>query len=429
MAAVLVLPASAAFSQDTVKKDGKQDRRQAAESIYSVTDSAEYIARCDAFRKEFPIGEWLRTPDSQGFVYVNFYRNYAGFLYKNGLWDKLRQVMPEMTYSMLADLYAHGPMFLIMKAPIDPKEYVDISADIIRNMWDKKDCNADMYDYGKILPADGSMNYYLAIETEILQRSGRPEEAVECMEKIDEADRYNQYAAGNESYIKALEELGRHEDAVNALKGSTAVGRLTPGLFSMLRDYYNSLGTKPAESFDAYYESLKTDTARENLRNDVMAGMIDEPYENFTLTSIRGKKISSEDFGPDDIIVLDFWATWCAPCIAALEGMQLAVDKYADDPDVHFFFICTQDKPDKERVKNIWKRGNYHDMTVLFDENREGSEGYDKVYRSIIRGTSGIPQKAVLKDGKIRYIAEGYGGSPSGLMDEISAVIELLRAE
>ena len=404
-------------------------RRLSAESVNGAADSVEYMARCDAFRRDFPISGWLEAPDGSGFVYMNFYRSYSQFLYQKGLWDKLRQVLPEMTYSMLADLYSHGPMYLIMKAPIDPKEYVDISEDIIRNMWEKKDCNPDMYGGGKIMPADGSMDYYLAVETEILQRSGRPAEAVECMDRADAAVRYNQYADGNESYIKALEELGRHDDAVTALLGATAVGRLTPELFSMLRNHYNSLDEKPAGTFDAYYESLKTETARENLRNDVMEGMIDRPYENFSLTSIGGKKVESAGFGPDDIIVLDFWATWCAPCIAALEGMQLAVDKYADDRNVHFYFICTQDEPDRKRVRNVWKRGGYRNMTVLFDENREGSEGHDKVYRSIIKGTSGIPQKAVLKDGRIRYIAEGYGGSPSGLMDEISAVIEILKAE
>lgn len=404
-------------------------RRLSAESVNGAADSVEYMARCDAFRRDFPISGWLEAPDGSGFVYMNFYRSYSQFLYQKGLWDKLRQVLPEMTYSMLADLYSHGPMFLIMKAPIDPKEYVDISEDIIRNMWEKKDCNPDMYGGGKIMPADGSMDYYLAVETEILQRSGRPAEAVECMDRADAAVRYNQYADGNESYIKALEELGRHDDAITALLGATAVGRLTPELFSMLRNHYDSLDEKPAGTFDAYYESLKTETARENLRNDVMSGMVDVPYENFSLTSIGGKKVESAGFGPDDIVVLDFWATWCAPCIAALEGMQLAVDKYADDRNVHFYFICTQDEPDRKRVRNVWKRGGYRNMTVLFDENREGSEGHDKVYRSIIKGTSGIPQKAVLKDGRIRYIAEGYGGSPSGLMDEISAVIEILKAE
>lgn len=404
-------------------------RRLAAESVNMATDSADYIARCDAFRRDFPLSEWIESPDGQGFVYMNFYRGYARTLYASKQWDKLEEILPEMTYSMLADVYSHGPMFYIMKAPVDPRTYVDIARKITDEMWKKKDRDVDMYAAGQIKSGETSMKYYLAVQTEILQRSGCPEEAVACMERINVEDRYNQYPAGNEAYVNALKELGREQDAVQAVIGSTAVGRLTPKMFAMLRTYYNSLEPKPAPTFDAYYSSLKTEKAKENLRMAVMSGMKEEPFEPFSLTSIDGETVNSSDFGPDDIVVIDFWATWCAPCIAALSGMQLAVEKYAGDENVHFYFICTQDEPDKERVQRVWNRGKYHDMTVLFDEWREEGREYDKVYRNIIHGTSGIPQKAVLKNGMVRYVAEGYGGSPSELMDEISAVIEILKAE
>ena len=404
-------------------------RRLAAESVNMATDSADYIARCDAFRRDFPLSEWIAAPDGSGFVYMNFYRSYAQFLYASKQWDKLAEILPEMTYSMLADLYSHGPMFYIMKAPVDPRTYVDISQKIMDEMWKKKDRDIDMYSDGKIRSGETSMKYYMAVQTEILYRSGRPEDAVEWLDRINEEDRFNQYPAGNEAYVNALKELGREQEAVQAVLASTAVGRLTPKMFAMLRTYYNSLDPKPAPTFDAYYSSLKTEKAMENLKAAVQAGLMNEAYEPFSLTSMDGQTVNSADFAPDDIIVLDFWATWCAPCIAALSGMQLAVEKYAGDENVHFYFICTQDEPDKDRVKRVWDRGKYHDMTVLFDECREGSREYDKVYRSIIHGTSGIPQKAVLKNGMVRYVAEGYGGSPSELMDEISAVIEILKAE
>ena len=428
--------------KDTLKAEGLKSeilakypkgafaRRLSAEAVNMASDSLDYIRRADEFRNGFPISEWIENPDGQGFVYMNFYRNYARMLYASRQWDKLREIMPEMTYSMLSDLYAHGPMFYIMKAPVDPREYVDIAQDIISEMWRKKDMDIDMYSAtAETRSGAESMKYYLAVQTEVLQRSGRPEDAVECMKKICPEDRYNQYPAGNEAYVAALESMDRNQEATDAIIGSAAVGRLTPVLFSKLRKYYLSSDPKPAPTFDDYYSSLKTDKARENLRAAVQAGLMDEPFDTFSLTSIDGKIVDYSTFGPDDIVVLDFWATWCAPCIAALAGMQLAVEKYASDEHVHFYFICTQDEPDKDRVERIWAKGKYHDMTVLFDECRDGGKEYDKVYRSIIHGTSGIPQKAVLKDGRVRYVAEGYGGSPSELMDEISAVIEILKTE
>ena len=130
--------------------------------------------------------------------------------------------------------------------------------------------------------------------------------------------------------------------------------------------------------------------------------------------------------------MLDFWATWCAPCIAALEGMQMAVNKYKDDPHVHFYFVDTQDVPgDKQGPSRVWKRKGYNfdEMLVLFDNTTPGKKDMNLVYKTMFHGTSGIPQKAILKNGRLRYRAEGYGGSPSGLEDEISAVIDILKSE
>jgi len=53
------------------------------------------------------------------------------------------------------------------------------------------------------------------------------------------------------------------------------------------------------------------------------------------------------------------------------------------------------------------------------------------VFRSLVPlfNSSGIPRKIIVKNGIVRYSSEGYSGSPSLLMDELSMAIELLRAE
>ena len=216
------------------------------------------------------------------------------------------------------------------------------------------------------------------------------------------------------------------------VQGAASTGLMTKNLTAMLRQHYDSANPKPAATWDAYLNSLKSPAYLENLKASVMEGMVDEPYTPWTMKSVKDTEVSSASFGKDDIIVLDFWATWCAPCIAALEGMQMAVNKYKNDPHVHFYFVDTQDVPDdKQGPTRVWKRKGYSfdDMLVLFDNTTPGKKNMNLVYKTMFHGTSGIPQKAILKNGRLRYRAEGYGGSPSGLEDEIAAVIDILKAE
>ena len=43
------------------------------------------------------------------------------------------------------------------------------------------------------------------------------------------------------------------------------------------------------------------------------------------------------------VIVINFWATWCPPCIAEMPSMELLYQKYKGNDDVVFLFVSNED--------------------------------------------------------------------------------------
>ncbi|HMG35283.1 MAG TPA: TlpA disulfide reductase family protein [Blastocatellia bacterium] len=46
------------------------------------------------------------------------------------------------------------------------------------------------------------------------------------------------------------------------------------------------------------------------------------------LQDLKGKRVSTDIF-KGKVVVLDFWATWCGPCIAEIPSLNKLQDKYA----------------------------------------------------------------------------------------------------
>ncbi|MCD6310721.1 MAG: TlpA family protein disulfide reductase [Candidatus Eremiobacteraeota bacterium] len=104
-----------------------------------------------------------------------------------------------------------------------------------------------------------------------------------------------------------------------------------------------------------------------------------------TLSSLRGK-----------VVLLDFWATWCSPCLFAMPGLQKLHDKY-EDKGLKVMSINLGESGAK--VKKFIKE-NGLTYTILLDKS--GNTG--RIYN-----VRGIPTMILIdKNGIIQMKQVGY---------------------
>ncbi len=65
-----------------------------------------------------------------------------------------------------------------------------------------------------------------------------------------------------------------------------------------------------------------------------------KPAPDFTLKDIHGETVSLKDFR-GKVVLLDFWATWCGPCIHELPSLQAIYEKHKHNPDFALISISS----------------------------------------------------------------------------------------
>jgi cytochrome c biogenesis protein CcmG, thiol:disulfide interchange protein DsbE len=139
---------------------------------------------------------------------------------------------------------------------------------------------------------------------------------------------------------------------------------------------------------------------------------------DFTLQDQNGKDVKLSEVLKKGPAVIDFWASWCQPCLKELPRFDEFQKKY---PNVSFLMITIDAPKSTSRAKAEVKSKKYV-FTTLFDTNQyvKGKLNVDSIPHTFI----------VKQDGEIAYQHLGYNvGDEKVLEEELLKVIAPVPAD
>ena len=124
--------------------------------------------------------------------------------------------------------------------------------------------------------------------------------------------------------------------------------------------------------------------------------LIGKKAPNFDSVLLDGSKFKlSEQKGK--VVVLDFWATWCGPCVKALPELIEKTSQF-DKKDV--VFIAVNQGETRKMISTFLKKKKLQGLTVALDKKQNIGRDYE---------VQGIPKTVIIdQKGIIRHVEVGF---------------------
>lgn len=130
------------------------------------------------------------------------------------------------------------------------------------------------------------------------------------------------------------------------------------------------------------------------------------PLPDFNLPTLAGQNLNKASL-KGKIVVLNFWATWCAPCLEELPVLDELYQQYKDQGVVMLGVnVDNSDKHDKVRAQ-VNQLGTSFEHVL--DAQRHLLRASEK---QLINGNFGMPATLFIdQEGQVHYVHRGYSAS------------------
>lgn len=130
---------------------------------------------------------------------------------------------------------------------------------------------------------------------------------------------------------------------------------------------------------------------------------------NFALTTDQGARVTPISFG-GKLLVLNFWATWCAPCVQEIPSLDEFQKRFAGQGVV---VVAVSVDKNPEKYRRFLER-----IHVSFGTMRDPSGDIPTEY-----GTFQFPESYIIKDGRI---VRKFDNAADWTSDEITQYVQSL---
>jgi peroxiredoxin len=135
------------------------------------------------------------------------------------------------------------------------------------------------------------------------------------------------------------------------------------------------------------------------------------PAPAFTLQATDGQQVSLARF-KGDVVMINFWASWCGPC---RQEMPLLDSIYRKYKDMGFELIGVNVEPDAKSA-NAWLKATPVTYPVLYDPQSKVSQLYQ---------VQAMPTTVIIdRTGTVRFLHRGYvPGDENAYLNSIRSLI------